>query len=142
MFKDRSAFRKNLEPFGITGNIYCSYHVPGSGSEPNTTVYGGDLFSTNLALEHVLNERSGFGYLIELTTLQQLGSRLNGHPVNTTPATFWLVGVQPGLEYTFLRYESGARLVGVIGVMFTVAGQNDVRAAYPNISFKYLLEQN
>jgi hypothetical protein len=30
---------------------------------------------------------------------------------------------------------------GAIGVMFTVAGQNDIRAIYPNISFKYFFEQ-
>jgi len=32
--------------------------------------------------------------------------------------------------------------VGAIGVMFTVAGQDDIRAMYPNISFKYFFEQN
>jgi hypothetical protein len=135
-------FRKNVEPFRITGNVFYSYNFPGSGSEPGMTVYGGDLLSTHLAFEHVLSERTGFGYLVELTTLQQFASRLDGHPVNTTPASFWLIGVQPGLEYTFSRYESGAKLVGAIGVMFTVAGQDDIRAIYPNISFKYFFEQN
>ncbi len=135
-------FRKNLEPFRISGNAFYSYNLPGSGSEPGITEYGGDLINTHLALEHVLNEDTGFGYLVELVTLQQLASRLDGHPVNTTPVTFWLVGIQPDLEYTFSWYESGAKLVGAIGVMFTVAGQNDVRATYPNISFKYFFEQN
>lgn len=134
--------RKNVEPFRITGNVYYSYNFPGSGSEPGVTVYGGDLLSTHLSVEHVLNERTGFGYLLEMTTLQQFNSRLDGHAVNTTPATFWLVGLQPGLEYTFARYESGAKLVGAFGVMFTVAGQDDIRAIYPNISFKYFFEQN
>jgi hypothetical protein len=135
-------FRKNLEPFRITGNVFYSHNFPGSGSEPGKTVYGGDLISTHLAFEHVLNEHTGFGYLVEVTTLQQFAGRLDGRPVNTTPASFWLVGVQPGLEYTFSRYESGAKLVGAIGVMFTVAGQDDIRAIYPNISFKYFFEQN
>jgi hypothetical protein len=134
-------FRKNLEPFRISGNVFYSYNLPGSGSEPGITEYGGDLINTHLALEHVLNEDTGFGYLVELTTLQQLATRIDGHPVNTTPSSFWLVGIQPGLEYTFSRYESGAKLVGAIGVMFTVAGQNDIRAIYPNISFKYFFEQ-
>ncbi|HEY7534224.1 MAG TPA: hypothetical protein VH681_15750, partial [Nitrospiraceae bacterium] len=133
-------FRKNLAPFRISGNIYYSYNFPGSGSEPGT-VYGGDLLLTHLALEHVLNEQTGFGYLLELTTMNQFDNRLDGHPVNTTPATFYLVGIQPGLEYTFSRYETGAKLVGAIGVMFTVAGQNDIRATYPNISFKYFFDQ-
>jgi hypothetical protein len=135
-------FRKNLEPFRITGNVFYSYNFPGSGSESGVTVYGGDLINTHLALEHVLDEETGFGYLIEMTTLRQLNGRLDGHAVNTVPATFWLVGLQPGLEYTFARYESGAKLVGAIGVMFTVAGQDDIRAIYPNISFKYFFEQN
>jgi hypothetical protein len=134
--------RKNLEPFRITGNVYYSYNFPGSGSEAGVTVYGGDLFTTHLALEHVLNEHTGFGYLVGLATLQQFNSRLDGHAVTTTPASFWLVGLQPGLEYTFARYESGAKLVGAIGVMFTVAGQDDIRAIYPNVSFKYFFEQN
>lgn len=77
-----------------------------------------------------------------MTTLRQLNGRLDGHAVNTVPATFWLVGLQPGLEYTFARYESDAKLVGAIGVMFTVPGQDDIRAIYPNISFKYFFEQN
>jgi len=135
-------FRKNLEPFRISGNVFYTYNFPGSGSEPGVTEYGGDLITTHLALEHVLNEHTGFGYLVELTTLQQLDSRLDSHPVNTTPATFWLVGIQPGVEYTFSRYTSGAKLVGAIGCNFTVAGQNDIRAIYPNISLKYFFEQN
>ena len=135
-------FRKNLEPFRITGNAYYSYNLPGSGSVPGQTVYGGDLINTHLSLEHVLDERTGFGYLLELTTLTQLSTRLDGHPTNTTPATFFLVGVQPGLEYTFSRYESGAKLVGAMGVMFTVAGQNDIKAVYPNISLKYFFDPN
>jgi hypothetical protein len=133
-------FRKNLAPFRISGNVYYSYNLPGSGSEPGT-VYGGDLLLTHLALEHVLDEQTGFGYLLELTTMTQFATRLDGHPVNTTPSTFYLVGIQPGIEYTFSRYESGAKLVGAIGVMFTVAGDNDIRAIYPNISFKYFFEQ-
>lgn len=134
-------FRKNLKPFRISGNVFYSYNLPGSGSEPGVTVYGGDLITTHLALEHVVNERTGFGYLLELTTLNQLSTRLDGHPVNTTPTSFWLIGIQPGLEYTFSHYQSGAKLVGAIGVMVTVAGQDDIRAIYPNISFKYFFEQ-
>ena len=40
------------------------------------------------------------------------------------------------------RTTSGAKLIGAIGVMFTVAGQDDIRAVYPNISFKEFFEQN
>ena len=76
-----------------------------------------------------------------MTTLRQRNGRLDGHAVNTVPATFWLVGIQSSLEYTFARYDSGAKLVGAIGVMFTVAGQDDIRAIYPNISFKSFLSK-
>lgn len=140
-FTEGVLFRKNLAPFRISGNVYYSYNAPGSGSEPGRTVYGGDLLNTHVALEHILDEQTGFGYLIETTTLHQLGTRLDGHPTNTTPKTFSLVGIQPGLEYTFSRYESGAKLVGAIGCMVTVAGQNDIRAIYPNISVKYFFDQ-
>ncbi len=130
-------FRNNLQPFRVTANLYYTYNAAGSGPEPGVTVYGGDLINGHLPLEHVLDEATGFGYLLELTTLNQLNNGLDGHSTNTTPATFSLVGIQPGLEYTFSRYETRAKLVGAIGVMFTVAGQNDIRATYPNISVKY-----
>lgn len=39
-------FRKNLKPFRISGNVFYSYNLPGSGSEPGATVYGGDLITT------------------------------------------------------------------------------------------------
>lgn len=32
-------FRKNLEPFRLTGNVYYSYKFPESGSEAGSTVY-------------------------------------------------------------------------------------------------------
>ncbi|GKS57606.1 hypothetical protein YTPLAS18_11330 [Nitrospira sp.] len=137
-------FRKNLRPFRITGNVFYSYNLPASSMIPgqNQTVYGGDLVETHLSLEHVLDERTGFGYLVELTTLHQLPFRLDGHPTNTTPQTFSLIGIQPGLEYTFFRDVSGRKLVGATGVMFTVAGQNDIEAIYPNVSLKYFFHQN
>ncbi|HMU54995.1 MAG TPA: hypothetical protein PKA61_08305 [Nitrospira sp.] len=135
-------FRKNVEPFRISGNLFYSYNLPGPSSTLGMTAYAGDLISSHLAVEHILDQRTGFGYLLELATLNQLTTRLDGHPTNTTPSSFWLLGLQPGLEYTFSRYESGAKLVGAIGVMFTVAGQNDLRAVYPNISFKYFFDQN
>src|SRR5262249_61824059 len=99
------------------------------------------LMRTRVAVAHGLNEQHGFRYLLDFTKLTQLETRLDGHDTNTSPSTFWLVGLQPGLEYTFFRHESGARLVGAIGVMFTVAGADDIRAIYPNISFKYFFEQ-
>jgi hypothetical protein len=131
--------RKNLEPFRISGDIFYTYNSPGQ--EHGSRIYGGDLLSTRLSLEHVLHDNTGFGYLLELATLHQLSTRLDGHSVNSTPATFWLMGIQPAIEYKFLHRESGAHLVGALGVMFTVAGHEDVRAIYPNISLKYFFDE-
>lgn len=134
--------RKNLKPFRLSGNVFYSYNLPGSGVVPGQTEYGGDLIDIHLAVEHVLHERTGFGYVLELAILNQLSTRLDGHPTNTTPETFYLVGIQPGIEYTFFRNESGGKLVGALGVMFTVAGQNDIRAIYPSFGLKYFFDQN
>ena len=101
-------FRKNLEPFRITGNVFYSYNFPGPGSESGTTVYGGDLLSTHLALEHVLNEHTGFGYLVEMATLQQFNSRIDGHSVNTTRPPFGSSGYSRALN-TRLHGTSLAR---------------------------------
>jgi hypothetical protein len=131
--------RKNLKPFRISADVFYTYNAPGG--EHGRTVYGGDLISTRLTLEHVLHDDTGFGYLIELATLHQSSSRLDGHSINSTPSTFWLMGVQPAVEYTFFHRPSGAHLVGAVGVMFTVAGHDDIRAIYPNISFKYFFDE-
>ena len=58
--------------------------------------------------------------------------RLDGHGVNAGRSTFGLVGVQPTLEYNFTD-----RIVGAVGTLFTLAGQSDVAAVYPNISLYY-----
>lgn len=131
--------RKNLKPFRVSGDVFYTYNAPGG--QHGRTIYGGDLVSTRLAVEHILNGETGFGYLLELATLHQLATRLDSHSVNSSPATFWLIGVQPALEYTFLNRDSGAHLVGALCVMFTVAGNNDLRAIYPNISFKYFFDE-
>ena len=133
--------RKNLKPFRISGNVFYSYNLPGSGPMPNQTEYAGDLIDIHLAVEHVLHERAGFGYVLELAILNQLPFRLDGHPTNTTPQSFYLVGIQPGIEYTFFQDTSGGKLVGALGVMFTVAGHDDIRAIYPSFGLKYFFDQ-
>jgi proteasome assembly chaperone (PAC2) family protein len=40
------------------------------------------------------------------------------------------------VQYTIFHDESGA-LVGAAGVLFSIAGQNDINAIYPNISLYY-----
>ena len=138
-FTEGLLVRKNLDPFRITGGVYYTYSPPGS--LEGMLQYGGDLLNVRLALEHVLSEKHGFGYTVELATLHGLPYRLDGHDLNTAKRTFWVIGIQPTLEYRFLEYEGGARLVGAAGILFTVAGQNDLDAIYPNASLKYFWAQ-
>jgi len=45
---------------------------------------------------------------------------------------FGLVGIQPTVEINLTE-----RLIGAFGILFTVAGQNDIAAVYPNFSIYY-----
>lgn len=56
--------------------------------------------------------------------------------MNVNPTSFSLFGVQPTIQYKFFHNANGA-LVGAAGVRFTVAGQNNIDAIYPNISLYY-----
>ena len=128
-------FRKNLQPFRISGGVFYTYNAPGK--DDGRTVYPGDLINGRLAFEHILSDKYGFGYTLELVTLNQLSHRLDGHSLNESPATFSLVGVQPTIEYKIFESPSGAYLVGAVGSLFSLAGQNDLDAIYPNISLKF-----
>ena len=46
------------------------------------------------------------------------------------------VGAQPTLQYKFFHDENGA-LVGALGCLFTIAGQNNIDAIYPNVALYY-----
>ncbi|TAJ08396.1 MAG: hypothetical protein EPO61_09850 [Nitrospirae bacterium] len=133
-FTEGAMFRKNLEPFRISGGVFYTYTNPGSTGGMNT--YTGDIVNTRLVIEHILNDQQGFGYNLEFVTLHGVPYRLDGHAVNINPTSFSLVGVQPSLQYKFFQDEGGA-LVGAAGVLFTAAGQNNVNAFYPNISLYY-----
>jgi hypothetical protein len=89
-----------------------------------------------LVIEHILNDSRGFGYNVELVTLNGLSWRLDGKTVNVTPTSYALIGVQPTLQYKFFHNSSGA-LVGAAGCLFTIAGQNNIDAIYPNVSLYY-----
>lgn len=127
-------FRKNLEPFRISGGIFYTYTNPGSTAGMNT--YTGDIVNTRLVIEHILDDNRGFGYNLEFVTLHELPYRLDGHSLNVNPTSFSLFGIQPTLQYKFFQNDKGA-LVGAAGVLFTVAGQNNFDAFYPNISLYY-----
>ena len=124
---DAILFRKNIHPFRISGGIYYSYGPPSSSN--GVAQYFGDIFQYRLAFEHFLDERHGFAYAVEVVGIHGLPFRLDGHGVNAGRSTFGLLGVQPTLEYNLTD-----RIVGAIGTLFTLAGESDVAAVYPNIS--------
>ncbi len=121
-------FRKAFEPFRLTAGLYYSYALPGGG--PGQAY--GDIFQYRGAFEQVLDERHGLAYAIEALGLQGLPFRLDGQPVEAGRPSFGLVGVQPTFEFRL-----GSQIAGEVGVLFTVAGANDVAAVYPNFSLYY-----
>lgn len=129
-FTESILFRKNLKPFRISGGVFYSYGAPSSNN--GMTQYHGDIFQYRLAFEHFLDDRQGLAYAVEVLGLNGLPFRLDGRQVNTSPGSFGLVGVQPTLEYKFTD-----QIVGSAGVLFTLAGQNDIAAIYPNFSIYY-----
>ncbi len=133
-------FRKNIQPFRFTGGVYYSYSVPGSSGGLNT--YVGDIVNTRFITEYILNEEHGLGFNLEFVTLHGLPHRLDGHQVNINPTSFTLFGIEPALQYKFTSEALGGALVGAAGVLFTVAGQNDIGAIYPNISLYWYWGKN
>lgn len=130
VFTEAILFRKNIRPFRISGGLFYSYAPPSA--DQGATRYFGDIFQYRLAIEHFLDDAKGFAYAVEVLGLNGLPFRLDGHAVNSTPGTFGLVGVQPTVEYKFTD-----RIVAAGGVLFTLAGQNDVAAIYPNFSIYF-----
>lgn len=133
-------FRKNLQPFRISGGVYYTYTAPGSSGGMNT--YVGDIVNTRVVVEYILNDKRGFGFNLEFVTLHELPFRADGHSVNvptipgTNAHTLNLFGVEPAVQYKFFQNEHGA-LVAAAGVLFSVAGQNNIDAMYPNLSIYY-----
>jgi hypothetical protein len=127
-------FRKNLKPFRFSGGVFYTYAVPGHAG--GTTTYQGDIINTRFIAEYIVNEARGFGFNLEFVTVHGIPGRLDGHPTTATPNSFNLFGVEPAIQYKF-----GA-LVGAAGVLFTIAGQNDIAAIYPNISLYYYWDKH
>lgn len=120
--------RKILQPFRINAAVFYTYAAPGERGGTNT--YTGDIVNTRLVFEHILNDRTGFGYNIEVSTLHGLTWRADGHEVNAGQKNgFTIIGVQPALQWNFSQNWMVA-----VGCQFTVAGQNAVNAIYPNLS--------
>ncbi|OLB55482.1 MAG: hypothetical protein AUI03_06855 [Nitrospirae bacterium 13_2_20CM_2_62_8] len=133
-FTEGVLFRKNLQPFRLNGGVYYTYTAPGSNAGMNT--YNGDIVNTRFIVEYIADDKRGLGFNAEFLMLNGLPFRLDGHDVNLKPTSFSLIGVEPSIQYKFFHDEKGA-LVGAVGVLFSIMGQNDVNAIYPNISLYY-----
>ena len=126
------AARKNLRPYRWTAGVYYTYSAPGE--QNGQTTYPGDLLNTRLVFEHILNDKHGFGYMLEFVTLSGFTWRLDGKPLNSGRTNgFTVVGVEPALQWRF----GDSNFLGAAGVPFTLAGQNAINAIYPNISVFY-----
>lgn len=120
--------RKNLEPIRLNAAVFYTYQAPGS--EGSNTLYTGDLINTRLIFEHILDDKKGLGYNIELSTLHGLTWRADGHAINRGQRSgFTIIGVEPAIQWRFWD-----NWVAAAGVLFTVAGQNATDSIYPNIS--------
>jgi hypothetical protein len=127
---DAILFRKNVQPFRISGGLYYSYAIPSSTN--GVSQYFGDIFQYRLAFEQFINDAKGFGYAVELVGIHGMPFRLDTRSVNAGRSSFGLIGVQPTVEYDFTD-----KIVGAAGVLFTAAGVDDVTAIYPNLSLYY-----
>ena len=129
-------FRKNLEPFRISGGVFYSYHLPGS--DAGQTTYAADIVNTRLIIEHILDDKRGFGYNLEFVGFHGLSWRADGHRINVGwQHGFNTLGIQPTIQYRI-----GEHFVGAAGVLFSVAGQNTIAAIYPNFSLYYYWSQS
>ena len=135
-FTEGVMVRKNLQPFRFQAGVFYTYSAPGS-TAGNTT-YTGDLINTRVSFEHILDDKRGFGYGLELVTLHGATWRADGHTVNAGQRSgFSVVGVEPTIQWRF--WDSN--FVGAFGVLVTVAGQNAIEAIYPNLSIFYYWNQ-
>ncbi|WP_213044167.1 hypothetical protein [Nitrospira defluvii] len=99
--------RKNLAPFRISAGVFYSYHLPGSQS--GETTYPSDIINTRLIIEHILDEKRGFGYNLELVGFHGLTWRADGHQVTTGGRNgFNTFGGQPTLQYRLGDHWVGA----------------------------------
>jgi len=126
--------RKNLQPFRFSSGVFYTYTNPGSTAGMNT--YVGDIVNGRFIAEYIHNDQRGLGFNLEFVTLHGLPHRLDGHDLNVKPTSFNLIGVEPVIQYKFFHDDRGA-LVGAVGCLFTIAGQNNIDAIYPNISLYY-----
>jgi hypothetical protein len=124
-------FRKNTNPFRFSGGLYYTYAAPGS--DAGQTTYVGDIINTRFIFEHFLDDKKGLAYNIELVTVHTGTWRADGHAINRGAISgSTVVGIEPAIQFRFTD-----SLVGAVGVLFTVAGQNAQDAIYPNFSIQW-----
>ncbi len=135
-FTEGVMFRKNLQPFRFQAGVFYTYAAPGS--EGSQTTYTGDVVNTRVTFEHILDDKKGFGYGLELVTLHGLTWRADGHTINRGQQNgFSIIGVEPTIQWRF----GDTNFVAAAGCLFTVAGQNAIEAIYPNFSIFYYWSQ-
>ncbi len=131
-FTEGLMVRKNLKPYRWQAGVFYTYSAPGS--QGGQTTYTGDLVNTRVSFEHILDDKRGFGYGLELVTLHGLTWRADGHELNRGQRSgFSIIGLEPTVQWRF----GDTDFVGAAGVLFTVAGQNASESIYPNLSIFY-----
>lgn len=94
--------------------------------------------NTRVSFEHILNDKSGFAYGLELVTLHGLTWLADGHTINQGQRSgFSIFGVEPTIQWRFAE----THFVAAAGCLFTVAGQNGIEAICPNLSIFYCWSQ-
>lgn len=133
-------WRKNIEPFRFMGSVYYTYTVPGSTG--GHTTYNGDIINTRAIAEWIADDKRGLGFALEFLSVHGLSWRADGHSIENKligtvhPVNYHLIGLEPSIQYT-LFHGPGGSLVAAAGCLFTLAGQNDINAIYPNMSIYY-----
>ena len=128
--------RKILQPFRISAAVFYTYAAPGENNGMNT--YTGDVVNTRLIFEHILDDKHGFGYNIEISTLHGLTWRADGHDLNAGQQNgFTIIGVGPALQWNFSQ-----NWLVAVGCEFTVAGQNAINAIYPSLSVFWMWDKS
>ena len=134
-FTEGITFRKNTNPFRFSGGVYYTYAAPGSDAGQNT--YVGDIINTRFIFEHFLDDKKGFAYNLEFISVHTTTWRADGHSLNRGQLNgSTVIGIEPAIQFRFTD-----SLVGAIGVLFTVAGQNAQDAIYPNFAFQWYWNQ-
>jgi hypothetical protein len=128
--------RKNIEPVRLFGAFFYSFSFPGSGVLPGATQSTfnqfGDIAQYRFAMEDVIDDRRGLGWILEFVGLSGLPFSIDGNTVNASPSSFNIFDVQPAFEINLTP-----TLALSAGVLLPVFGTNEFLTVTPNISLWY-----